>query len=605
MARPQIRSSQLVMPFGPGAMIDLPEDSVIVSGLDGWRYDPEQPLWVHEARLEQKVNAILGTTGAKLRRPPAASDSPGWDFGKTSVTAYEFPAWFVVQHVEEFNAIRSRRLVPKSALDNGKFSVHGKKYPAIPVRFVRTCPNGHVADLPWSMAVHTDKGGCGGGQLWLQERGPGGDLDQISVACDCGATMKMSQIADIQMHRLGPCDGSRPWLGPNTREGCGESSRLLIRTASNAYFTETISVVSIPESESKLDEALAKLAGQIAMLRQQPANMRPTFLQMIRMSADGAALLGGFKDDEIMAAIDRSAAAVQAAGVRSVKDVEFDALAQARPELGTDKPGGDFFARTLERKHWDEPWMKDVDRVVLVHRLREVTALVGFTRLEPSNVGIDGELSLGVKRAALSIDQNWVPCNENRGEGFFLLFKPEAVRAWRDRTGVKNRKKTLDHGFFLWRQEHENTKRPDVPVEYTMLHTLSHLVMSSIVLECGYPSASIRERIYASDGRYGILIMTASSDAEGTLGGLVMAGRRISHHMRQALELGRLCSNDPICSHNNPADPTGQRLTGAACHGCVLVPETSCEQRNDFLDRTLIVPTVAVSDAAFFTGDAG
>jgi hypothetical protein len=45
---------------------------------------------------------------------------------------------------------------------------------------------------------------------------------------------------------------------------------------------------------------------------------------------------------------------------------------------------------------------------------------------------------------------------------------------------------------------------------------------------------------------------------------------------------------------------TRDHLHGAACHGCLLIAETSCEQRNDWLDRALVVPTIAVSDAAFF-----
>jgi hypothetical protein len=41
-------------------------------------------------------------------------------------------------------------------------------------------------------------------------------------------------------------------------------------------------------------------------------------------------------------------------------------------------------------------------------------------------------------------------------------------------------------------------------------------------------------------------------------------------------------------------------LHGAACHGCALVAEPSCEMRNDYLDRALVVPVLGVADAAFF-----
>ena len=62
----------------------------------------------------------------------------------------------------------------------------------------------------------------------------------------------------------------------------------------------------------------------------------------------------------------------------------------------------------------------------------------------------------------------------------------------------------------------------------------------------------------------------------------------------------QLCSNDPICAKHRPDDEEGRFLHGAACHGCLFLPETSCEIRNDFLDRALVVPTMATGGAAFF-----
>jgi hypothetical protein len=134
-----------------------------------------------------------------------------------------------------------------------------------------------------------------------------------------------------------------------------------------------------------------------------------------------------------------------------------------------------------------------------------------------------------------------------------------------------------------------------------MLHSLSHLLLTTVALECGYPASSIRERVYAGQAGYGILIYTGSPDAEGTLGGLVEAGRRISEFLDVALDGGKLCSNDPVCAEHNPDNEHVRRfLLGSACHGCLLIAETSCEQHNDFLDRALVVPTVCDPDAAFF-----
>jgi hypothetical protein len=136
------------------------------------------------------------------------------------------------------------------------------------------------------------------------------------------------------------------------------------------------------------------------------------------------------------------------------------------------------------------------------------------------------------------------------------------------------------------------------------LHSLSHLLLTAESLECGYPASSIRERVYALEAGYGILLYTGTPDAEGTLGCLIETGQQIERHLRAALELGRLCSNDPVSAQHDPQSRHERRfLHGAACHGCLLIAETSREQHNDFLDRALLVPTVEDLGAEFFTGE--
>jgi hypothetical protein len=269
--------------------------------------------------------------------------------------------------------------------------------------------------------------------------------------------------------------------------------------------------------------------------------------------------------------------------------------------VGADVPDGDFFARTLARSSWDAPWTQALERIVLVHRLREVVAQVGFTRFEAAGPDIQGELSLNVEPAPLALGISWLPAIENRGEGIFLQISAEAVAGWLDKPAVKQRGEKLVSGFAAWKAEHAGSNREFPGLPYYLLHTLSHLLMTAISLECGYPASSLRERIYAMDGRYGILVYTGSTDAEGTLGGLIMAGREIRRHLRRALDAGLLCSNDPVCAYHEPSRHDQQPLLGSACHGCLLLSETSCEMRNEFLDRALVVATVEALGAEFFS----
>jgi hypothetical protein len=229
-------------------------------------------------------------------------------------------------------------------------------------------------------------------------------------------------------------------------------------------------------------------------------------------------------------------------------------------------------------------------------------AQVGFTRFEAAASDIEGELDLGVRRAALGREITWLPGFENRGEGVFVQFKTAAIEEWLREGAVQRRGIDLASGFKEWCKGHPGTKRRFPMLPYTMLHSFSHLLITAVALECGYPASSIRERIYAVPGvGYGVLIHTGTSDSEGTLGGLVQVGRRIYDSVRNALQLGLLCSNDPVCAQHTPASDHEQRfLQGSACHGCLLISETSCEQQNDFLDRALVVQTVENCGAEFF-----
>lgn len=176
------------------------------------------------------------------------------------------------------------------------------------------------------------------------------------------------------------------------------------------------------------------------------------------------------------------------------------------------------------------------------------------------------------------------------------------MESWLRRSEVAGRVDELVDGHRVWTEDRNSTRAfPGGP--YVLLHTLSHLLIQSVAMRCGYPASSIRERIYADmdSKRYGLLLFTASPDAEGTLGGLVGQARYIEAHLAAALRAGELCSNDPVCAQHSPRDGMeGRWLHGASCHGCALIAETSCEMRNDYLDRALVVPTLALPGAAFF-----
>jgi hypothetical protein len=130
---------------------------------------------------------------------------------------------------------------------------------------------------------------------------------------------------------------------------------------------------------------------------------------------------------------------------------------------------------------------------------------------------------------------------------------------------------------------------------YWALHSLSHAFIAEVALECGYPLSSLKERIYSSGplqpDRFGILIYTSTAGGQGTLGGLSSMAQHAGDLLTRAMKRLALCSNDPICAEHSDGSED-YPLQGAACHACLLVPETSCEARNTRLDRGLLTRTM-------------
>lgn len=588
--RGQVRRGQVITTYGPGSLIDLPRHSAIVAGLDSWP-KPADLEEIDEPRLAQKLASMTGVVAPRLYAPPPDTSVPGED--PPCIGAWLFPEWCLVQDEGPYSERkRSRRLVHRAKLDhNGK--LEGRK--VVATRFVRACERGHVDDLDWHGFVHGAESECRR-QLWLDEEGTSGDLGELVVRCECGQRRRLSEAGERVGNPLGPCRGTRPWLGRVAPEACDQMSRLLIRTASNAYFPQVLSTLSLPDRGTAVDAAVAELWDDLQVVDDAAE------LATLKKKARIAARLTSFSVDEVLAAI--LARKSGRADSREVKLVELEALLAAPEGYGDDVPvDPDFHARRLPDRAWRKSARFDsVEAVIQLHRLREVMALFGFTRLEGVTPSIHGEYEQDARPAAIAIEPTWFPAVENRGEGVFVQLRATAVRTWSARPEVQRRIERLAAGHARWASDRKNA-RPFPGGPYILLHTLSHLLIQSLSMRCGYPASSIRERVYvdAPGGRFGVLLYTGSPDADGTLGGLVQQARYVEEHLAQALRVAGLCSNDPICAQHAPGSSMeGRWLHGAACHGCALVAETSCEMRNDYLDRALVVPVLGLSEAAFF-----
>jgi hypothetical protein len=614
------RLSQLISTFGPGAMIDLPTRSVVVTGLEFWEMRANSFTTIPEPRLTARLEQLLKDQGRldpnislSLRTPPVSTDNTtGMPAG---VTAPVFPTWFVCEQVEATTAttgtLRRRRLVRWQDLDTKgrrRFVFDdGRKSEVTPIRFVCACEKGHLQDIDWRWVVH----GTVQCQepLWVEEKGTSADPADTSIVCGCGRSLSLQDA--FQPGRLGKCRGERPWLLDRDPDGCGDNLKLLTRTATNTYFPQVYTVISLPSEEDDLTRLVDELSGDLANVQTVE-----DVAQAKRFNPKVSVSLGASPDIEIFERLKRLREGARADVSRSPKMSEFNVFASGRQQIGQNQPAAKLYAETLPRTAWLDPSV-DIDtsaikNFVAVHRLREVSSLYGFTRFEAAPTSSEGDIEdiqLAVRGAPISRGADWLPAIEQFGEGLFIHIDEQAVNRWLQDPDAVNRQTSLLRGYDHWRAKFSGGAPSYPGTAYTLLHSLSHALMAEIALDSGYPASSLKERIYTlgdarNDGapiKCGILIYTATPGAQGTLGGLVAAGSRFSSTLRSALDRLAICSNDPICADHEPDGQSGDRAThGAACHGCLLIAETSCEVRNLFLDRSLLVQTMARHRSNFF-----
>lgn len=594
-----LRQSQVVTSFGPGALVDLPEHSVIVGGLGTWKGHHLVP--VYEKRLQAKLAGLLEVESVRLYAPPPFDDRD--EQRRSFVGGFVFPTWFETQGTVAGGGgrHRRRRLVGWAGTEKGRIyndpqePKKDAKKRLVPVRFVCGCKRGHIDDIDWQAYIHEGERNCTRSAFWIEERGTAGDVADVVVGCDCGRERRMYEA--LSPGPLGTCRGRRPWLGSVPWEACSQPNKLLVRTGSNTYFPLRLSVISLPEGDDKLAAAVARNWDLLSDVQTEGD------VQARRIDRVARVELADYDNAAVLRAILSRLAGDQPDTEVSVKAAEFEVLSSG--VRGADGPDSPYFAETLmERASWggEVPGLEGVLRVVAVHRLREVIAQVGFTRISPTSTEVDGEIEADVDRADLDVQHDWLPAFENRGEGLFIQLDPARVTTWLDRPAVQARAQHLATGFARWAAERQVERTFPGPA-YVMVHTLAHLLLTAIAEECGYPASALRERVYAlGPSQFGVLLYTATPGADGTLGGLAACAARTGALVQRAVALAKLCSNDPICAHHAPNEPHGDRpLHGAACHGCVFIAETSCEQRNDLLDRSLITDTLECAGVGFFS----
>jgi len=552
-----VRRSQLVTTFGIGGMYPAQDQSLMICGLDEWRENACRPI------TEPRLARSLGVR--QLKEPPA-----GLDAG--DVPSIRFPRFYFCPECRRLDDIDSFDATGRQPRCQRCSCV------IVPSRFVACCADGHIDDFPYSRWVHRGAPAEGNHALKLRTRGETSALRDIDIICSCGATRSMDgAFSPGALRGIAICLGRRPWLGDSDPQGCRQRLRTLQRGSASVWFGNVRSSISIPpwsQVQDKLDQALELLR-----------NVPDAALMSVFSSADWIPEGSGLTPERLMTmftALRDAPGAVTIPTEASMRAEEHQALLDGHVEMA---PTDQFVCTRVSVS--DDGLGSVVSEVRNVGRLREVRALVGFDRVQPS----------GASQSPLSREQvDWLPAIEVFGEGLFLELAPDWIDEWSTRPFATLRSAGI-------RDAASALPAPvDASPRHLLVHSFAHALMNELSLDAGYPVASLRERLYVGPEQAGVMVYTATSDAAGSLGGLSRQSQptKLDRIIRSAMARAQWCSSDPICIESRGSGTDNLNL--AACHACLLVPETSCELRNTLLDRALLVGTPDDSSAGFFSG---
>lgn len=603
----KVRRSQTVTPFGVGAIYDFGAESFVAMDISKWRVEREPDIRL--PRLES-VLRVKKFKAAPISERPAF---PGATTRARSVPYVRFPAWLFCPNC---------RAMHKWGYAKEKKGVHPvcpecrKTSKLAPMRFMAVCGNGHLMDIPWARWAHRgakteEQRRCRHEKLmYKSDPTKGAGTQSLIVACRC--CRAEHDLGGLQykdsLKGFFKCEGKHPWEKSEFSLDCGQVPQVVQRGGSNAYFADTASAIDIRVGQEKqasvfdqirLHEKWQPLVDLKETLRSPDDPIARIFIDPIVNDTHLKQL--GVNGESVWRCLFESDS--EERGVNESDDPEDLLKEEWRAFIDPPEATQDdnFVAEQVnleefqiglaetEQKVWRE-FRNLVSGVTLAKKLRIVTALTGFSRLEHS---LDARLS-----PSLGASTSWLPATEIYGEGIFLALDAKTLHSWEKRVphtvlqAMRDARLRTTLGFL-----------PEVSERFVLLHTFAHLLIRQLCFECGYSSSSLTERIYsdADSGMAGILIYTASADSEGALGGLVRQGQpeRLFSTIKTALFRGNWCSNDPICSEL--ARQGIQGLNKSACHACTLIAETACNHANSLLDRSLLFGEVNNSSIGYFS----
>ena len=574
----EIRQSQLITSFGIGSVVDFVNDTVIIGGVDKWEEDDS---YENRKLFNRNLQAITGVD--YFLAPKTANNA----FFKKSqdIESFIFPRKLycpICKNIIDAREVRNQQKKHNCFLPNPNREGRACGGHLVASRFVIACANGHLEDFPYSWWVHRGKQ-CAkgsGNRIKMYNIDNRSDIDSLLVECvECNDKRQMAPAFAknaFSGENGYSCHGIHPHLCEDYHSECNELVSARLRSSSSVYFSATQSALTIPPWSRKAVQLIEANYVDLQYLEQYGQNaveqrIRDKVLPKARPPITFSDLLNAYnmiKNHEHSSKMQTEA---------DVFSAEYEVLCRGKAV------DDEYVASSAEIP---DGFQDIFESITVVDKLTVINALIGFTRINPW----DGDLTNRQLAPLSKKKKKWYPAVKMLGEGVFFRFSRKMLSEWKARIGCKYNLMTSEfHESYL--------RNPRFSPQYVALHTFAHLLIRQMADDCGYSASSLKEKIYSTyvddperPEMHGVLIYLATSDAEGSLGGLISIAKdseRLQAVLRNMVHKAKWCSADPLCA--NSTQQGFHSLNYAACHDCVLLPETSCEFRNVLLDRIAIV----------------
>lgn len=582
-----VRQTQLITTYGVGSIVDFVKDTVIIAGIDDWDTGKNEESAESRKLYSENLQSI---SGAKYFISPKVESGSGWTKSK-DISSFTFPEMLYCPKCKRFvsakEAANANPKFPNSCCLNDTKTAAKCTGVLVASRFVVACENGHIEDFPYSWWIHGNSG-CKVNKpprISMFNVGNRSDIESLWIKCEHCKKGKSMANAFAENAFAGdegyPCNGNHPHLKnkhSNNQSDCTEKLKTRLRSSSSIYYSVTMSALQIPPWSRNAVKFIERKYDELIEM----SDVKRYLSRHIPLGVTLGQLLSAYK------LVKQRKGSSAPRTEQEIYQDEYKILVQGNVGVDEEDIGGDYSAFSAEIPSGFERFIK---QITVVDKLTVIEVLKGFTRLKPWN-GEDSKLA-----PLSSKPKDWLPAVELSGEGIFIQFSNEAIGNWK--YAIKDRYAKM--GKQLSESYLKKSREDRFSPEYVFLHTFAHLFIRQLANECGYSAASIKEKIYSTfntnDGgniftMHGILVYLASSDCDGSLGGLISIAEkpeRLRVIIENMLRKAQWCSADPLCITST--EQGYNSLNYSACHDCVLLPETSCESRNALLDRVSIVGT--------------